>query len=145
MREILFRGKSIDDGRFVYGYVGVFKGTTQIYVPFTEEEEKENEGHIFSHIGGLWYTVQPETVGQFTGLTDKNGKKIFEGDILSTENGTFSNTGMGHILLYKGMWTSFYGQDAIGRDCFDELHTVCGSREVIGNIHDNPELLEGKE
>lgn len=86
--------------------------------------------------------VLPETIGQYTGRTDKNGKKIFEGDILSSPDGTFENTGMGHVLLYKGMWTSFYGQDALGRDCFDELHAVCSTREVVGNIHDNPELLE---
>ena len=135
MREILFRGKRIDNGEWVEG--------TYLHL---------NIGRDFICGGAVWIgTLQPckeevipKTVGQYTGLTDKNGKKIFEGDILSTENGTFSNTGMGHILLYRGMWTSFYGQDALGIDCFDELHTVCSAREIIGNIHDNPELLEGE-
>ena len=147
MREILFRGKQ-KEGRWVEGVY--FKHDT-VKVCFSSDDPKPR--HLIIQDGFCdWgfeppihcVDVDPETVGQFTGLTDKNGKKIFEGDILSTENGTFSNTGMGHILFYKGMWTSFYGQDALGRDCFDELHTVCNSREVIGNIYDNPELLEGE-
>lgn len=132
-REILFRGKRTDNGEWAEGELihAVPSGIPGIRIP--------------SRTALLIYSVIPETVGQFTGLNDKNGKKVFEGDILSTENGTFSNTGMGHILFYKGMWTSFYGQDGIGRDCFDELHTVCNSREVVGNIHDNPELLNDEE
>lgn len=134
-REILFRGKRKDDKGWVTGdlrHGGYYNGDREICIMSL------NSSIIINH------PVYPETVGQFTGLNDKNGKKVFDGDILSTENGTFSNTGMGYILFYKGMWTSFYGQDGIGRDCFDELHTVCNSREVIGNIHDNPELLEGE-
>ena len=149
MREILFRGKRIDNGEFVYGYVGVFKGKTQIYVPFTEEEEKENEGHIFSAIGGLWFTVHPETVGQFTGLTDKNGKKIFEGDIVNTYNGTktlkelekISYKGISFIGVIKWNLTEarFYLEHLDGIKWHlknDRFY------EIIGNIHDNPELLE---
>lgn len=88
MREYLFHGKRVDNGEWVEGYLGVFKGKTQIYVPFTEAEEKENEGHIFSVIGGLWYVVEPESVGQYTGmhefvLTDETrNAKLFEGDIV---------------------------------------------------------------
>jgi uncharacterized phage protein (TIGR01671 family) len=130
MREILFRGKRKDDGSWVEGVVLRIPRYTAICV-YTDYHGRHD-----------FIEVVLETVGQYTGLTDKNGKKIFEGDILSTENGTFSNTGMGHILFYKGMWTCFYGQDAIGRDRYDELHTVCREREVVGNIHDNPELLE---
>lgn len=147
MREILFRGQTrkhgekvrMGDGQKLPGhwvYGGVLQGIGDHSIIYGGDKiEDTSEGF------DKW-CVHTDTLGQFTGLVDKNGKMIFEGDILSTENGTFSNTGMGHILLYKGMWTSFYGQDAIGRDCFDELHTVCGSREVIGNIYDNPELLE---
>jgi uncharacterized phage protein (TIGR01671 family) len=137
MREILFRGKRYDDGNWVEGYLihDEFCNTHIAYIGYLCDAGHDVD--IAEIILG--------TVGQFTGLTDKNGKKIFEGDILSTKNGTFSNTGMGHVLFYKGMWTSFYGQDAIGRDCYDELHTVCNEREVIGNIHDNPELLGGNE
>lgn len=173
MREILFRGKRKDTGEWVYGYLGVFKGISQIYVPFTEEEEKENEGHIFSAIGGLWHTVSPETIGQYTGLsekTDKNGKKIFEGDIIR-----YADEGEYNMYLeslecpedYEGvdfsdLWTYdivVYGI-AVGYPAFDlnNHEWECNGLsnlgesyqyfyEVIGNIHDNPELLkecEGK-
>lgn len=144
MREILFRGKT-SENRWVEGTY--FKHDT-VKVCFSSDDPKPRHLIIQDGFCGWGFEppihcvdVAPNTVGQYTGLTDKNGKKIFEGDILSTENGTFENTGMGHILLYKGMWTCFYGQDAIGRDCFDTLCMVCNSREIIGNIHDNPELL----
>ena len=144
MREILFRGKRTDNGEWVYGYVGVFKGITQIFVPFTEEEEKENEGHIFSCIGGLWYTVNPETVGQFTGLTDKNGNKIFEGDIVKREYTLW------HGETKKTRETQIGVVAYSNKECGFWLEKVCNLRrpwdgdtsEVIGNIHDNPELLE---
>ena len=133
MREILFRGKRVDDGQFAYGYVGIFKGKTQIYVPFTEEEEKENDGHIFSAIGGLWHTVEPSTVGQFTGLTDKNGKKIFEGDVLKD-----ITDGVPREVFYCNESAMFLKKGILRSSLGNPLHL-----EVIGNIHDNPELLEG--
>ena len=149
MREILFRGKRLDNGEWVEAtsilsardgdmpefYIAA-KGGMDLCA------DADCNVHGIVPTGRVaFYQVDPNTVGQYTGLTDKNGRKVFEGDILSTENGTFENTGMGHILLYKGMWTCFYGQDAIGRDCFDTLCMVCNSREIIGNIHDDPELL----
>ena len=130
MREILFKAKRIDNGERVEGLLTRSISGFPSILPNDEIIDVE---------------IDINTLCQYTGLTDKNGNKIFEGDVLSTEDGTFSNTRMGYILFYKGMWTSFYGQDLLGRNCYDELHTVCNAREVIDNIFDNPELLEGGE
>lgn len=143
-REILFRGKGIDNRDWVEGYlvekIDADTGLPDVFIvdryEFSQSEEYNGRMCDSMHI------VDPATVGQYTGLKDRNGVRIFEGDVLSTENGTFSNTGMGQIMFRNGIWLSYYGQDALNRDCFDELHAVCNSREVIGNIHDNPELVE---
>ena len=84
MREILFRGKRVDNGDWAYGYYAEFHNrpkvnktnTCQIFVP------DENAFLFGSSIGGLWRIVHPNTVGQFTGIFDWNGSKIFEGDIV---------------------------------------------------------------
>lgn len=137
MREILFQGKRSDNGEWVEGYCCLFQGSSEIFVPFTEEEEKQNEGHIFSAIGGLWHKVIPKTVGQFTGLTDKNGKKIFEGDIVTIQNDApFEMTG--HIAFDGGC---FELHDP-SCDMYECLWYEAKDMEVFGNIHDNPELLE---
>ena len=153
MREILFRGKRDNKDEWVCGYLGVFKDITQIFVPFTEEEEKENEGHFFSAIGGLWHTVIPETVGQYTGLTDRNGEKIFEGDIVKEEYEVFVSARtkekrirIGYVEyssspLCCGYYAYFWNDKEKWRGNFG-IHHCC---EVIGNIHDNPELLKGGE
>lgn len=76
---------------------------------------------------------------QTTGLLDKNGKEIFEGDILGTKDGLLNG-----VVEYRsdlGMWTN----SLIRYNNFERLCTVANSREIIGNIHENPELLEDKE
>lgn len=80
-----------------------------------------------------------ECIMQSTGLRDKNGKEIFEGDILGTKDGLLNG-----VVEYRsdlGMWTN----SLIRYNNFERLCTVANSREIIGNIHENPEFLEVKE
>ena len=134
MREILFRGKRKDNGDWVYGAF--------LHL---------NVGKDFICDGTVWigtlqpckYEVDPETVGQFTGLTDKNGKKIFEGDIVDCWSEGVN--AQGAVQQRKdGLWIIYpaWQKTIMWGLCPDEYcHTTV---EVIGNIHDNPELLEGK-
>ena len=132
MREILFRGKRADDGEWTCGNLTVWSdGSTSIDIAEASP----------------LYAVIPETVGQYIGLTDKNGKKIFEGDIVKRE-----------FTLWHGE-TKKTRETQIGvvvysnRECCFQVEKKYYLRkpwdgdtiEVIGNIHDNPELLKGGE
>lgn len=131
MREILFRGKRIDNGEWVEGFYHFSKW--YLNGNFT--------GEITHHIRPIGaqdaYRVDPSTVGQFTGLTDKNGKKIFEGDIVRCVYNYSLKEIRGHVVWGNGC---FSVQDSISanRPAIDLLYQI----EAIGNIHDNPELLE---
>ena len=137
MREILFRGKRMDDGEWVEGYLVKAVGVECMILPVTTE-----------HCGGAefseGYHCDPTTVGQYTGLTDKNGERIFEGDIVKTSDitheGVIQIPGESfEIAMRKGCWVMVAGED------WDFLETNHECIEVIGNIHDNPELLKGGE
>lgn len=135
MREILFRAKTIENNQWVEGYF--------VYVPcsrFLCEEWLIQTIKEDGRIGQL-HTVYESTVGQFTGLTDKNGKKIFEGDIVDcwsegvNAKGAVQQNRGGLWIIYPAwqkhiMWGLCPNED--------------GSTdvEIIGNIHDNPELIE---
>ena len=141
MREILFRGKASFDGRdgeWVYG--GLLPETENTF-PIIVRDYDNDEDWI--GVNG-WDTVYPETVGQYTGLTDKNGKKIFEGDIVKHYNN--SDDGFDVGMLYWDETFSQWKRTSIG-NFHHRSFTYSMSRscdyEVIGNIHDNPELLEG--
>lgn len=129
-REILFRGKRVATATFVCGFYLVF----------------DNRNHsIVNDNGNFW--VIPETVGQFTGKTDKNGKKVFEHDILQTftvwADGTVEKCGVGIVQwcendqCYVLATKEGYHIDDFGNLGRPEYY------EVIGNIHDHPEFLEG--
>ncbi len=118
MREILFRGKRTDNGDWVYGcYVKIH----------------DYEGNVTHHISPPWCKVAPETVGQYTGLTDKNGKKIFEGDICKDSVGNI------FVVTWDKGNARFLGR------CQDGKMMYVGKEpkiEIIGNIRDDPELLK---
>ena len=128
MREILFRGKR--DKRYCAEQEWTYG------VPFID-----HEGDCIFKTRSSEYVVDPETVGWYTGLTDKNGKKIFEGDILA-----FSDR-LVHVHWhdYCGCWDCSYIKAIEGKATLHEdrgPHKWRYNAEVIGNIHDNPELLE---
>lgn len=122
MREILFRGKWIGNGEWVYGFPMIMWGRY----------------HIISRlIKRIVSIVNPSTIGQYTGLTDKNGVKIFDGDILKTTN---SNCAI-WFVDYKS--TAFCANQANANfSCTLDSFIAASEVEVIGNVHDNPELLE---
>ena len=120
MREILFRGKRVRDGEWEFGS---FVSPNMITAPMGEEIYGSD-------------IVDPETVGEYTGLTDKNGKKIFEGDILSDGDDTYK------VVFDEGVFRIENSHYITG--VYVAIH-IDKIDEVIGNIHDNPELLEAEK
>ena len=136
MREILFRGKRVDNGEWIQGDIVQFPVHGVVRIVEQEPSYKGAE-------------VDSDTVGQYTGLTDKNGRKIFEGDIIHLE---YSQVFFGGV--YFGEYTA---EVSYKEGCFitdgmnngDEIETPLSGFnndevEIIGNIHDNPELLGGE-
>ena len=129
MREILFRGKRVDNGEWVEGDLlhGYCKGNNE---PCIASEEKQ-----------CTFEVIPETIGQYTGLTDKQGKKIFEGDILNVHDALIRCDEKYHEFVgCISFGNASYRID--GDDRMTHYRWLDYEVEVIGNIHDNPELLE---
>lgn len=128
IREVIFRGKRMDNGKWVKGY---------LYITHIGSHEIGSyDAEI--NIERLTFDVIPETVGQYTGLTDKNGVKIFEGDIVSL----VKHDG----LIYKVVYVPCRYElvNSKGVNCFVLDIYKSENIEVIGNIYDNPELLGGE-
>ena len=133
MREISFRGKGdirFNSGGWIYGVpIKDFEGDWQLCTDCTKT------------------TVLPKTIGEYIGLTDKNGKKIFEGDIVKREYTLW------HSETKKTKETQIGVVSYSNKDCSFCLDKVCylgkpwdgETLEILGNIHDNPVLLEAKE
>ena len=126
MREIIFRGKRIDNGEWAYGYYTEWSAGATGSVIETDDYD---------------HSVDPETVGQYTGLQDKNGKEIYEGDIVRRTCDLIGaeHDGLTGIVIYECamfMLESFDGKD--GRGLWDDVQEL----EVLGNIYEFPELCE---
>lgn len=136
MHEILFRGKRIDNGEWVKGAYGN-------HTPF---DAMIMDSPYLTINGGLsalnFWVVDPTTVGQYTGLTDKNGTKIFEGDIVKTLE-TDSNSEQRCFLVVQSHG-AFWLYDEFLDSKLDFLGSYYKEAlEIIGNIYDNPESFEG--
>lgn len=124
MREILFKAKRLDNGEWVCGFLVPMWGQMHII-----DRDFENTA----------YPIDDPTICQYTGLTDKNGKRIWENDIVKHE---VSDT-IGIVKWYQEDYVGWCVDDIVidEQQFTDEMWNEC---EVIGNIFDNPELLEGE-
>jgi uncharacterized phage protein (TIGR01671 family) len=136
-REIKFRGKSVDNNEWVYGDLIHIGNGCIIYQGSQSDYEITNRTDVAIELfDDEVSVVRPETLGQFTGLRDKSGKEIYEGDIVECNGDIckvmYSNHYAGFALDKKGwLYLHFFGEAFSNKDCL-----------VIGNIHDNIELLK---
>jgi len=124
-REIKFRGKSKETGQWLYGDLVQWRSKKVAAILPQEGDEWKNPYD---------FEVDPETVGRFTGLKDKNGKDIYEWDI-------FHCNGVNYVLKYKTLGRAYTVHNAKNDEDERFLHHCNSAIEIIGNIYENPELL----
>lgn len=154
MREILFRGKRIDNGEWVEGFYYKMSETTYCFAEDYERNPVPEHHYILQERMTDWglpnqiiqIEVDPESICQFTGLTDKNGNKIWENDICDRKEPHPEI-----VMQHHGDWTldySYVFKDEPHTDyCnlgFYTSERYLNCVEVIGNVFDNPELLQGE-
>ena len=138
VRTIIFRGKRIDNGEWVEG----------AYMPYYYSTRYGKVAAIFTNDDVLCktcrYPVDPSTVGQYVGLKDKNGKRIFEGDILGTRYYYLSPDNVA-VEVVKWFCNSWVIQEGDRPPTMLEEDEIMPYSVVIGNVHDNKELWGGNE
>jgi len=149
MREILFRGKRISNGEWVYG--GIMKVFNSNFKSESEEDLINFVPNCYSICAdGRLYPVHQESIGQYTGLDDKNGKKIFEGDIVKVFDRPRNRDVFGlikfgkfafNVLFYIDWEKTLTGSNIL----MTELGYWHDKIEIIGNKFENPELVEVEE
>lgn len=139
MREIKFRGKRTDTGEWVYGDLIENQGRFFIYHATSETTLKDEDNSIIV----LAEEVNLDTVGQYTGLHDKNGKETYEDDILRVYDGKrYFNIVVKWSEEAMAFMACYCDGNQSPLSWFSNLLSRTYEIEVIGNIHDNPELLE---
>ena len=138
MREILFRGKRIDNGEWLEGSFLNDRDGSFYICPAVSDISYGDGGN--SRRIGCWYKVDPSTVGQYTGLNDKNGKRIFEGDVAKVLQG--KNKDIAYVGFENGAFMLYPKTGNIYEKTLWEYWYNDWDVDVIGNITDNPELLE---
>jgi uncharacterized phage protein (TIGR01671 family) len=128
MRTIKFRGKRVDNGRWVDG--NLVKGYDATYIVYDAFNDDYRWG-----FENVFIPVVPESIGQFTGLLDKNGKEIYEGDLIKSVFFEDIND--------EVVWNQHYCQFTFGGAEFN-VEIKPSDLEVMGNVHDNPELVTKK-
>ena len=145
MREILFRGEKVMYGGWVYGSLAVktvsLLGLKQYFIL---NQEPRKDGLLEPLVS--WHAVKPETVGQYTGLKDKNGQMIFEGDLVQPVlPPSISQPSFVWPIMPVVFSDGVFGlQDQRGGVTPLNSFAPRVTFEVMGNIHDNPELLKGE-
>lgn len=139
MREIKFRGKKVDTGEWVTGSLAMIDSRSQkigsnsgqMFICDVQHSWQKTENGLMI---GYWIEVLPETVGQYIGV-DTNGKDVYEGDVSKC----------GYIIIWnenKSLFAEHYQQRLAGEFSISSYPMDLKNVEIIGNIHDNPELLK---
>jgi uncharacterized phage protein (TIGR01671 family) len=144
-RKIEFRGKLSHSGEWVFG--SLLKIDSKYHI--VTESDMYEDGHHICQKSDTPTWVDPYTVGEFTGMRDRHGNKVFEGDVVDVYDFTsaYASKYRGVVKMYRGSWCVEY-EDSIFDTVFHPMlffdDFADRKTEVVGNIHNNPELLSTK-